>query len=162
MTENTQQHHSQPQLDIQRVYIKDLSLEVPGSPDVFKQEWQPEVAIDLDVAHKQIDEKLYEVALAITVTAKMKDKTVFLVEVQQAGLFYLDGFNDAQKDHLLGSYFPTVLFPYAREVITDVIIRASFPQLVLAPVNFDALYMQRKQAEQEEAEKTKSGETKTH
>jgi len=146
MTENK----TQPQLDIQRIYIKDLSVEVPGAPHAFKQEWQPEVTIDLDVAHSPLDEKTFEVILSLTVTAKMQDNTMFLVELHQAGLFYVDGFEEAQKDHLLGAYFPTVLFPYAREAITDVITRAGFPQLVLAPVNFDALYMQRKQAEAQE------------
>lgn len=137
----------QPELEIQRIYLKDVSLETPATPAVFAENWEPEVSVDLDVKNQAIDKTVYEVILSVTVHAKMKDKTVFLVEVHQAGIFHIDGFNEEQTGHLLAAYFPTVLFPYAREAISDIVMKASFPQLNLAPVNFDAIYMQ----QQEEA-----------
>ena len=136
----------QPELEIQRIYLKDASLETPGVPAVFVQSWEPEVNVDLDVKNNELDHTTYEVILTVTVHAKMQDKSVFLVEVKQAGIFHVAGFEDAQKDHLLAAYFPTVLFPYAREAISDLVVKASFPQLNLAPVNFDALYMQQQAA----------------
>lgn len=136
----------QPTLDIQRIYLKDASLESPAAPDCFTKDWNPEVNIDLDVKDREIGKNLYEVVLSITVHAKEKDQPIFLVEVHQAGIFHLEGFPDEHKDHILGSYFPSVLFPYAREAVSDLVGKASFPQLNLAPVNFDAIYMQKNEA----------------
>ncbi len=150
----------QPELEIQRVYLKDASMEAPGAPDVFKDNWEPEVNVDLDIKHNSIDGNLYEVILSVTVHAKMKDKSVFLVEVHQAGIFHLDGFSEEQSGHLLGAYFPTVLFPYAREVVSDLITKASFPQLNLAPVNFDAIYMQQLEEQKKAASEGDEDTTK--
>jgi len=141
-TETTRQQ----ELQIQRIYTKNISFEAPGSPDVFRQNWQPEVSIDLSVNNTKLDEQLYECVLSLTVSAKMKEKTIFLAEVQQAGLFLLEGFDKEQLKHILGAFCPNILFPYIREVVSDLVTRGSFPQLNLAPVNFEALYMQQKQA----------------
>ncbi|OGT21450.1 MAG: protein-export chaperone SecB [Gammaproteobacteria bacterium RIFCSPHIGHO2_02_FULL_42_13] len=145
MAEKTETTRQQ-ELQIQRIYTKNISFEAPGSPDVFRQNWQPEVSIDLSVNNTKLDEQLYECVLSLTVSAKMKEKTIFLAEVQQAGLFLLEGFDKEQLKHILGAFCPNILFPYIREVVSDLVTRGSFPQLNLAPVNFEALYMQQKQA----------------
>ena len=128
-----------PEFVIQRLYVKDLSLETPNSPKVFLEEWQPELNLDLETKADKLDDETHEVTLRVTVTVKLKDMTAFLVEVKQAGIFTLKGFPADQERPMLGSYCPTILYPYAREVITDAVIKAGFPQLYLAPVNFDAL-----------------------
>lgn len=134
------------QFAIQRLYIKDLSVECPNSPDVFLEEWEPEMNLDLAVdAKKELSEGVREVVLTVTVTVKVKTKTAFLVEVKQAGIFTVAGFPKDQLEHLLGSFCPNILYPYAREVVTDAVVKAGFPQLYLAPVNFDALLEQQQQ-----------------
>jgi preprotein translocase subunit SecB len=159
MTDTDKDKELKQQLEIQRIYVKDLSLETPNTPKIFKEEWRPEVSIDLDVQHSKIEDKIFEVTLSVTVTAKMKEETAFLVEVKQAGIFYIDGFSEEQKDHLLNAYCPNVLFPYARECVSDFVTRASFPPLNLAPVSFEALYMQQQEEKKAAGEKTKE-ETK--
>lgn len=158
-SQKQQQGNMQQQLEIQRIYIKDLSLESPAAPDIFREEWRPEISVDLDVKNKQLEENVYEVVLSITVTVKMKEKTAFLAEVHQAGIFFMAGFDANQTDQILSAYCPTVLFPYAREAISDITVKASFPPLNLAPVNFDVLYMQQ-QAEGKMAETQSEGEVK--
>jgi preprotein translocase subunit SecB len=133
----------QPEFAINRIYIKDLSFEAPNTPHVFKEEWQPQVDLNLDTTHQHVDGDLHEVTLKVTVSAKIKDKTIFLVEVEQGGIFVMAHFSDEQKDELIGSFCPNVLFPYARETVSDLINRGGFPPLYLAPVNFDAIYRQR-------------------
>lgn len=140
-----QAKQEQQEFAIHRIFIKDLSFEAPDSPKSFKAEWNPQVDLNLDTTSEHLEENLYDVTLKVTVTTKIDDKTVFLAEVQQAGIFLIEHFDDTQKDELLGSFCPNVLFPYAREVISDVINRGGFPPLYLAPVNFDAIYQQRKQ-----------------
>lgn len=131
-----------PQFGIIRIYLKDVSFEAPNSPAVFAQEFKPEVNLQLNTAVNQLEEDLYEVVLNVTVTSKEGEKTGFLVEVQQAGIFRISGFEDAQKGHMLGAYSPTVLYPYAREAVSDLVTKSGFPQLLLSPINFDALYAQ--------------------
>ena len=136
---------NQPEFAIQRLYVKDLSLETPNSPKIFLDAWEPQLHMDLATdASLVLDEGVREVVLTVTVTVKLKDKVAFLVEVKQAGIFALKGFTDEQHGHMLGSYCPNILYPYAREVVSDAVMRAGFPQLYLAPVNFDALYEQSK------------------
>lgn len=150
---NTQQPDAatqETQFMIQRLYIKNLSFETTNTPAVFQQKWEPELNLDLDTQHTKLDENVYEVALTVTATVKNNQTTAFLVEVQQAGIFTIHGPNSEQLDHILNSFCPSLLFPYAREVITSEVVRGSFPQLVLAPINFDALYMQQMQARQKE------------
>ncbi|OSN05212.1 preprotein translocase subunit SecB [Lonsdalea iberica] len=126
---------------IQRIYTKDISFEAPKAPQVFQQEWSPEVKLDLDTASSQLADDVYEVVLRVTVTALLGEETAFLCEVQQAGIFTVAGLEGPQLAHCLGAYCPNVLFPYARECITSLVSRGTFPQLNLAPVNFDALFM---------------------
>ena len=140
---------------IQRIYTKDISFETPNSPAIFSEQWNPESNLELNSSVNTMENDLYEVTLSITVTTKIGDKIAFLVEVQQAGIFQVQGFPQQELGPMMGAYCPNILFPYAREVITDLIIKGSFPQLVLAPVNFDLLYAQHLQ---EQAKKQKSSE----
>ena len=129
------------QFAIARLYVKDLSFEAPSVPQIFQEDWKPELHLDINTDSSKLDEKgIYEVVLSLTVTVKSDKKTAFLVEVKQAGIFTIIGFNEEQLGQTLGSFCPSVLYPYARQVITDTVSQGGFPQLVLAPVNFDALY----------------------
>ncbi len=132
----------QPEFIIQRVYVKDLSLETPHSPQAFQEEWQPELNLQFTMNTTDIGADNHEIVLQITVTAKSKDKTLFLVEVKQAGLFTIKGFTEEQNHQVMSITCPTILFPYAREAVSDLVGRAGFPPLYLAPVNFEALYAQ--------------------
>lgn len=136
------QENSEAQFMIQRIYVKDLSYETPNTPAVFQQQWEPELTLDLNTSNTQLENGVFEVVLTVTATVANQKATAFLVEVKQAGIFTIQGAPAPQMDHLLNSFCPNILFPYAREAITSQVIRGSFPQLVLAPINFDALYMQ--------------------
>ncbi len=133
---------TQQQFAIQKIYLKDVSFETPNSPDIFKAEIQPEISIQLNSKVKQLEAGLFEVVLEVTVTAKQGDTTGFLVEVQQAGIFVVSGFDEPQAKSLLGSYCPNTLFPFAREAISDLVTKGGFPPMLLTPINFDALYEQ--------------------
>ncbi|MFM2321926.1 MAG: protein-export protein SecB [Pseudomonadota bacterium] len=141
---------SQPEFIIQRIYVKDLSLEAPHSPQAFQEEWQPELNLQFTMNTRDVGENNHEVVLQITVTAKSKDKTLFLVEVKQAGLFTLKGFTEQQNHQVMSITCPTILFPYAREAVSDLVGRAGFPPLYLTPVNFEALYAQQLQEQNKE------------
>ena len=132
----------QPQFGIQRIYMKDSSFESPNSPNIFRQPWEPEVKLDMNTRTAQLEEGVFEVTLMLTVTAKLKEETAFLVEVQQAGVFQVANFEEAQRNHMLGAYIPNILFPYARSAIDTLITQGSFPPVMLAPINFDAVYQQ--------------------
>jgi preprotein translocase subunit SecB len=149
--QNTAPQNEETQFMIQRIYVKDLSYETPNTPAVFQQQWEPELALDLNTSSTQLEPGIFEVVLTVTATVANQKATAFLVEVKQAGIFTIQGAADNQLDHILNSFCPNILFPYAREAITSQVIRGSFPQLVLAPINFDALYMQQL------AEKQKAG-----
>ena len=128
-----------PQLALERIYVKDMSLEVPGA-DVFTREWQPELDINLSSAAEKLDDDHYQVILTVNVTANNGGETAFITEVHQAGIFMLQNIPEEQLGAILGAYCPNVLVPYAREVVSDIVTRGSFPQLLLAPVNFDQAY----------------------
>ena len=146
---------AEAQFVIQRVYVKNLSFETTNTPNIFQEEWTPDLTLDLNTTHTALDDNgSFEVVLTVTATVKNKEKTAFLIEVQQAGIFTISGTEPAQLDHLLGSFCPSLLFPYAREAITTEVVRGSFPQLVLAPINFDAIYMQQQQDATKNAEET--------
>lgn len=130
------------QFIIQKIYTKDISFETPNSPAIFTQKWEPEINVELGTNGKPVSDGVHEVVLSVTVTAKIADKTAFLVEVKQAGVFAITGFPEQEMAAMVGSYCPNALFPYAREVISDLVTKGGFPQLLLAPVNFDALYAQ--------------------
>ena len=152
MSESETQAASKQQFSIQRIYTKDISFESPSTPAIFKQDWAPDMNMDIHSTSKDIGDGMYEVVVDITVTVKSADKTAFLVEVKQAGIFAIANFPEEQQHHLLGSYCPSIIYPYAREVITDVVQRASFPQLILAPINFDALYAEQLKKQKAPAE----------
>lgn len=133
------------QFGILRVYIKDVSFETPNSPTVFTQEFRPDVSLQLNSTVKRLEESLYEVVLSVTATSKHADSTAFLVEVQQAGIFQIQGFEDAQRRHMLGAFCPETLYPFAREVVADLVVKGGFPPLLLSPVNFDAFFQQQQQ-----------------
>jgi len=137
-----EQTDSQHEFAIQRIYTKDLSYEAPNTPETFKVEWQPQVDLNLHNKSQKLTDDIYEVVLQITVTVKLKDKIAFLIEVKQAGIFTVKGFTPEQLDHMLGSFCPNILFPYARELVSATIGRGSFPPLYLAPINFDAMYQE--------------------
>jgi preprotein translocase subunit SecB len=151
-TQVTGENAAGNQFMIQRVYIKDLSFEAPNTPQIFTHKWEPELGLDINTSHTELDKGIYEVVLTVLVNVKNQGSTAFLVEIKQAGIFTIQGIEAEQLDHLLGSFCPSILFPYAREAITSEVIRASFPQLVLSPINFDALYL----AQKEEKNKTKA------
>lgn len=139
------------QFSIQKVYIKDLSFEAPNTPQMFTEQWTPHIDLHLQSKAAQLDEAVHEVVLTVTVTAKLGDKTAYLVEVQQAGIFTLQGFAPADLARTLGSFCPNILFPFAREAVAELVSKGGFQQLLLTPVNFDAIYahMQKQGADKE-------------
>lgn len=141
----------QPIFGIEKIYVKDLSLEIPHAPDVFLNGEQPQVDVQLHNEGAPIGEGLYQVVLTVTVTAKTGEKTMFLVEAAQAGIFQIRNVPETDLDPLLATACPNILFPYVRETVSDIISRAGFPPVYLAPVNFDAIYLQRLQQAQEQA-----------
>ncbi len=152
MAEENKPQEVERQFAIQRVYTKDISFETPNSPQVFTQEWKPEINVSMNSAVNKLDNDNVEVTLTVTVTAKHDDNTAFLAEVQQAGIFLAKGMSDEEMGPMLGIYCPNTLFPYVREAISDLINRGSFPQFVLQPVNFEAIYAQRIQQQKQQAE----------
>lgn len=137
-----------PQFSIQKIYVKDVSFEAPGAPQIFTQQIAPQANLQLSNSATIVGPGVHEVVLSLTVTAKQDDKTIFLVELQQAGIFAIQGYSEQDVAAMLGSYCPNILFPFAREAIADLITRGGFPTLLLAPINFDALYAQRLQSQQ--------------
>ncbi|MEI8632215.1 protein-export chaperone SecB [Vibrio sp. PP-XX7] len=154
MSDAAQQQEPEQNFAIQRIYLKDVSFEAPSSPNIFQQDWNPNVNLDLDTQNSELAEGVYEVILRLTVTAKNENETAFLCEVQQAGIFSAANMEAGQLAHCLGAFCPNILFPYARETIASLVVKGTFPQLNLAPVNFDALFMNylQQQAEQGEAQ----------
>jgi preprotein translocase subunit SecB len=149
-TQPSKSGNSEQQFIVQRVYVKDISFEAPAAPKIFQTEWQPQMTLDLNTTSTVLDQHIHEVVLTVTVTVKNKEETAFIAEVKHAGIFTIQGFTAEQEHHFLGSFCPSILYPYAREVVTDLVSRGSFPQLILAPVNFDALYAQHLQQLNEE------------
>jgi len=149
MTENNEAN-TQPNFSIQKIFVKDISFESPNSPGIFlEQGWEPDVNLNLQSQSRQLAENIFEVVLNITVTAKLdEDKIAYLVEVQQAGIFNVSNFSEEDNAYMLGSYTPNILFPFAREVISDLVTKGGFPQMLIAPVNFDALFQQQMQEQQ--------------
>lgn len=144
---------SDKRISISKIYLKDFSFESPQSPKIFRSgEWKPQTNLNLRSSHNDVEGDLYEVSLTITVEAKEGDKTLFLVELTQAGIFEIGGYDREEFDAIIGSFCPNILFPYAREAISSAIQKGGFPEFVLQPINFDALYVQsRQQAAAQEA-----------
>lgn len=140
-----------PQFALQRIYLKDFSFESPRSPGVFTGQWSPNINFEVKSRSEKYQENSYEVVLTLTVEAKVEENTAFLVEVQQAGIFACANMEPQQLEQILASLCPNILFPYAREAIDSIVTKGSFPPLMLAPINFDAVYAEqkRRQAEQQ-------------
>ena len=147
----SEQANPQPQFTLQRIYVKDISFESPNAPKEFLREWQPEMNLNIGTEVQQLESNNYEVILALTVTVSNAGQTAFLVEVKQAGIFQIIDIPKDQMGPVLGIACPNILFPYARETVSDLVTRGSFPQLLLSPVNFEQLYAQRVQELQERA-----------
>lgn len=146
------EQNEQPVFGIEKLYIKDLSVEVPHAPEIFLEQEAPQVEVQLNTSGRGVGEGAYEVLLTVTVTAKVGEKTVFLVEVGQAGIFRILNVPEEQLEPLVAIACPNVLFPYAREAVSDAVTRAGFQPIVLQPVNFEGMYMQRMQQAQEQAQ----------
>ena len=160
--EATEEQQTQAVLQIQRIYVKDVSFEAPNLPHIFNQEWKPNLKFDLSTQAKQLADDLYEVTLNISVETTLEDSgdVAFICEVQQAGVFTISGLEDMKMAHCLTSQCPNMLFPYARELVSNLVNRGTFPALNLSPVNFDALFMQYlERQEQENAEQETQSET---
>jgi preprotein translocase subunit SecB len=138
---------NQPVFSIEKLYVKDISLEIPNAPQIFLEREAPQVDIQLHHNSTRVDEGVYETVLTVTVTAKIKDKTLFLVEVGQAGIFTIRHIPEADMEPVLGIACPNILYPYVREVVSDMVVRAGFPPVVLTPVNFEALFQAQRQAQ---------------
>ena len=145
----------QPQVpqhfDIQKVYLKDVSLETPNSPLIFTEQWQPQTEVRLETGATPLAADVFEVVLTITITTKIGERTAYLAEAQQAGLFTLRGFEEPQMGHMLHAFCPNILFPFAREELASLIGKGGFPPVLLNPINFDGMYLQRLQQQQAQA-----------
>ncbi len=133
---------------IQKIYTKDVSFETPDTPAIFQKKWEPEVGLQLGNSAVTLGDNVHEIVLTITVTAKLGDQTAYLCEIKQAGIFTISGYTDQDMGAMAGAYCPNILFPYAREAISDLVVKGGFPQMLLAPVNFEALYQQHLQQAQ--------------
>ncbi|HEY9104228.1 protein-export chaperone SecB [Chitinimonas sp.] len=138
----------QPVFAIEKLFVKDISLEVPNAPQIYLEAQQPEINMQLSTASQQLDEGYFENVLTVTVTATLGERTVFLVEVAQGGIFQIRNVPAEDLEPILGMACPNILFPYVREVVSDLVTRAGFPPVVLAPINFEQLFMQRQAQEQ--------------
>ena len=146
-----QQQNNQPVFSIEKVYVKDLSLEIPNAPQIFLERDAPQIDIQLHHNSSSVEEGVYQTVLTVTVTAKVGDKTMFLVEAASAGIFMARNIPPQDLGAVLGIACPNILFPYVREVISDIVVRAGFPPVILSPVNFEAIYQAQAQAQQQQA-----------
>ena len=154
------QEAPQQRFQIAKMYLRDVSFEAPNSPSAFRAEWRPQVDVELGTQWTTLDQGAYDVVLTVTVTARNNEQTAYLCEVKQGGVFRVEGFGEDELDRVLGAYCPAQLFPFAREAINDLVVKGGFPQLLLAPVNFESLYQQQKRRQQqgEGAESASTGE----
>ena len=134
-----------PGFAIEKLYVKDASLEIPNAPQIFTDRTPPQVSVELGNTAQKLDEGIYEVAIKVTLTSKIADKVAFLVEITQAGIFGIRNVPDENMEMILAITCPNILFPYAREAVSDLVTRAGFAPVLLNPINFEALYMQQKE-----------------
>jgi preprotein translocase subunit SecB len=155
MSENENQNEAaqpaQANFALQRIYVKDISFESPNSPAVFQKQWKPEVKMDLNTKNTKIGENHFEVVVCVTLTVSVDGMTAYIVEVQQAGIFVVQGLEGGHLAQALNAFCPNLLFPYLRETIDTVVLKGSFPAMMLAPVNFDAIFAQAVMQKQKEA-----------
>lgn len=151
---------NEQQFAVQKIYTRDISFESPNAPTIFTEQLQPQINLELNSNARPIADNVYEVVLSLTVTVKHEEKTAYLIEVQQCGIFNIKGFERDDLGRMLGSFCPEMIYPYAREVISDIATRGGFPQLLLAPVNFEALYAQHlaEQQQQEQGQADNAGQ----
>lgn len=142
---------------IKKIYCKDISFEAPNSPAIFQADWQPNADVHMRTDARKLSPGDYEVTLVVTVTVKLGDTTAFLAEVQHAGIFGITGLASDEMGPTLGSYCPSILFPYSREMVSDLVTRGGFPQFILAPVNFEALYAKELVTQTEEQLRARKG-----
>ena len=152
MTEQNNTQQPETQFAIQRIYTKDVSFETNNVPEIFTKQWQPEMNLELNSSSQALSDEVHEVSLRVTVTVKQQEEVVYICEVTQSGIFSLIGFDDAQIQHCVGAYCPNILFPYAREVISSLVNKGTFPQLNLEPVNFEALFINYLQQQEQQAQ----------
>ncbi|MBT7950190.1 MAG: protein-export chaperone SecB [Gammaproteobacteria bacterium] len=150
----TNENEQEAQFGLQKIYVKDISFEIPHSPMVFQEEWEPTVNMDIANTASKVADDIYEAVLSVTLTVTSAEKTMYLIEAQQAGIFHIAGLPNDAINKMLATTCPNIIFPFVRELISDMVMRGGFPQLLLAPVNFDALYAQK--AEQEAAQQDKA------
>lgn len=153
MTEAVQEN-SQPVFNMDKIYVKDISLEIPNAPHIFLERDNPQIEVQLHTAAATIDEGVHEVNVTATVTARIGDKVMFLIEAKQAGIFTLRNLPEEEMEPVLAVMCPNILFPYLREVVSDVSVRAGFAPVMLNPINFEMLYQQNKQQQAEAAKAT--------
>ncbi len=140
-----------PQLQVQKIYVKDASFEAPTAPHIFQEQGQQRIELNLNQKAQQLAPSVYEIVLTVTVTCKVGEKTAFLVEVQQAGIFGLQGFDPQQLDLVIGTYCPNIIFPYARHAISSLIEQGGFPPFLLQPINFEQIYAEQLRRKQQAA-----------
>ena len=145
MTDQQPQQQAVPVFNIEKIYVKDLSVEVPNAPAIFLERDQPQMEMQINTQSAQVDDGIYQCVLSITISAKIKDKAAFMVELQQAGIFRIQNIPAEAMEPALAVGCPNIIFPYAREAISDAVLKAGFPPLMLQPVNFEVLYMQQQQ-----------------
>ncbi len=151
MTDQQAQPQDVPVFNIEKIYVKDLSVEVPNAPAIFLERDQPQMEMQINAQSDKIEDGIYQCVLSITITAKIKDKIAFLVELQQAGIFRIQHIPAEAMEPALAVGCPNIIFPYAREAISDAVLKAGFPPLLLQPVNFEVLYMQQQQQQAQAA-----------
>lgn len=163
MSENENQNEAaqtaQANFALQRIYVKDISFESPNSPMVFQKQWKPEVKMDLNTKNAKLGDDHYEVVVSVTLTVTVETMTAYIVEVQQAGIFAVQGIEGQHLAQALNAFCPNLLFPYLRETVDTVVIKGSFPAMMLAPVNFDAIFAQAVMQKQKEAEAAGADQT---
>ncbi|MES2676507.1 MAG: protein-export chaperone SecB [Pseudomonadota bacterium] len=149
--QNTEQKPPQMGFSIHKIYLKDISFETPSGLEALTKAWNPKIQQDLNVQVSRLDESLHEVVLLLTITARIENKAIFLVEIKQAGLFAIAGLEGMHLSHAINTLCPQILFPYAREAIDSILVRGGFPPLMLAPINFDAVFAQAVEIAQQQA-----------
>lgn len=157
MTENTPTATPEKpakEFSIQKIYLKDASFEAPNTPTVFQKKWEPEVSLQLSNSAVTLGDDNHEIIITVTITAKIGEDVAYLCEIKQAGIFAIKGYSEQDMGLMAGSYCPNILFPYAREVVSDLVVKGGFPQMLLAPVNFEALYQQHLQQQSKETANT--------
>lgn len=156
MSEEQEATTENKQILIQKLYLKDASFEAPNTPGIYGKEWQPRISLNIQTASAMVGENMHEVVLTITAEAKVDEEAAFLVEIKQAGVFMIQGFNEDEVRQIIGAYCPNLLFPFAREAATDFVSKGGFPGLLLQPINFDALYVQQMQEREQASQQAKA------